>query len=93
MIVMVVKIFTLPDCPKCNILKNKMRSLGVSFEESSMEDPETKTDLLMNEIYTNVAPVLFIDDRYYMHDQIFDKRDDNNISRAIIEKIKSISKT
>jgi len=80
---MVVKIFTLPDCPKCNILKNKMKSLGVSFEDASMEDPETKTDLLMNDIYTNVAPVLFIDGKYYTHDQIFNK-DENGISQEIL---------
>lgn len=88
---MVIKIFTLPNCPHCQILKKKIRSLGIDFEEVSMEDPEEMTDLIMNGIYVKEGPVLFIDGRYFTHDQIFNNKDDS-ISEEIINLISKIER-
>ncbi|BDC36256.1 MAG: NrdH-redoxin [Candidatus Methanoliparum thermophilum] len=78
---MVIKIFTLPNCPHCKILKDKIRSVGIPFKELDMEDPDCMTDLIMDGVYVKEGPVLFIDGRYYTHDQIFDKQ--NNLSQEI----------
>ncbi|VUT24930.1 MAG: hypothetical protein MOIL_00755 [Candidatus Methanolliviera sp. GoM_oil] len=67
-----IKIFTLPVCPKCHLLMDKMEELGIKFEELTMTDPEPQTELLMNDIYTNVTPVLFLNGRYYTHRDLFD---------------------
>lgn len=32
-----IKIYTLPLCPKCNIIKEKMKSKNILFEEISEE--------------------------------------------------------
>ena len=69
---MKVKIFTLPVCPKCHILMDKMEELGVKFEEVTMSDPEPSTELLMNDVYVVESPVLYIDGRYYTHRELFD---------------------
>ena len=82
---MKIKIFTLPVCPKCHILMDKMEELGVKFEELTMTDPEPQTELLMNDIYTNVTPVLFMDGKYYDHTKIFDGE---RVHKDIIELLK-----
>jgi len=69
---MSIKIFTLPVCPKCHLLVDKMEEFGVKFEEITMTDPEPQTELLMNDIYTNVTPVLFLNGKYYTHRELFD---------------------
>ena len=69
---MTVKIFTLPVCPKCHLLMNKMEELGVKFEEVTMSDPEPSTELLMNDVYVVESPVLYMDGRYYTHRELFD---------------------
>ena len=69
---MTIKVFTLPVCPKCHILMDKMEELGIKFEEVTMTDPEPQTELLMNDIYTITTPVLFVNDKYYVNEKIFD---------------------
>ena len=82
---MKIKIFTLPVCPKCHILMDKMGELGVKFEELTMTDPEPQTELLMNDIYTITTPVLFMDGKYYDHTKIFDGE---RVHKDIIELLK-----
>ena len=69
---MTIKVFTLPVCPKCHILMDKMEELGIKFEEVTMTDPEPQTELLMNDVYVIESPVLYMDGEYYTHEEIFD---------------------
>ena len=81
---MTVKIFTLPVCPKCHLLMDKMKELGVEYEELTMSDPEPQTELLMNDVYVIETPVLCIDERYYDHTKIFDGESvDGNIIKLL----------
>ena len=82
-----IKIFTLPVCPKCHILVDKMEELGIEVKEITMTDPEPQTELLMNDVYTNVTPVLFVDGRYYDHTQIFSE-DGKSVRESIIGVLK-----
>ena len=85
---MKIKIFTLPVCPKCHLLMDKMKEFGVKFEELSMTDPEPQTELLMNDIYTNVTPILFMDGKYYTHRDLFDGE---SLRENIVKKMEDIS--
>ena len=69
---MTIKVFTLPVCPKCHLLMDKMEDLGIKFEEVTMTDPEPSTELLINDVYTITSPILFVGDKYYTHEKIFD---------------------
>jgi len=83
---MEIKIYTLPNCPQCSVLKKKIRSVGLPFKELDMEDPDCMTDLIMDGVYVREAPVLFIDGKYWTYDQIFDKQ--GNLSPEILEILK-----
>ena len=64
-------IYTTDVCPKCKILKSYFQSKNVAYEEMNMATPAALTELAMNNIFTNVAPVLQIDDRFLTHAEIF----------------------
>ena len=84
-----IKIFTLPVCPKCHLLMNQMDALNVEYKEITMTDPEPATELLMNDVYVIESPVLFVNGKYYTHDKIF-KGD--KIQDEIIKKLEMIKK-
>ena len=78
---MTIKIFTLPVCPKCHLLMDQMKTLGVEYEELTMTDPEPQTELLINDVYTITTPVLFLNGKYYTHEELFDGE---SVSKEII---------
>ena len=82
-----MKIFTLPVCPKCHLLMDKMEELGIKFEEVTMTDPEPQTELLINDVYTITTPVLFLNGKYYTHDELFDGE---SVGKEIIELLRSL---
>jgi glutaredoxin len=64
-------IYTTDVCPKCKILKNYFQSKNVAYEEMNMGTPAALTELAINNIFTNVAPVLQVDDQFLTHAEIF----------------------
>ena len=64
-------IYTTDVCPKCKILKGYFQSKSVAYEEMDMGTPAALTELAMNNIFTNVAPVLQINDRFMTYKEIF----------------------
>lgn len=67
-----VIIYTTDVCPKCKILKGFFQSQNVAYEEADMSTPEALTELAVNNIFTNVAPVLQIDDKFLTYKEIFE---------------------
>lgn len=67
-----VIIYTTEVCPKCKTLKNFFQSQNVVYEEMDMSTPEALTELAVNNIFTNVAPVLQVNDRFLTYKEIFD---------------------
>ncbi|WNY23674.1 hypothetical protein MmiHf6_09870 [Methanimicrococcus hongohii] len=65
-------IYTTDVCPKCKILKGFFRSNNVAYEEMDMTTPAALTELAVNNIFTNVAPVLQIDDKFLTYKDIFE---------------------
>jgi len=65
-------IYTTDVCPKCKILKGFFQSKNVTYEEMNMGTPDALTELAMNNIFTNVAPVLQIDNTFLTYKEIFE---------------------
>ncbi|MDY0267363.1 MAG: NrdH-redoxin [Methanimicrococcus sp.] len=65
-------IYTTEICPKCKILKGFFQSKEISYEEMDMGTPDALTELAVNNIFTNVAPVLQIDETFLTHKDIFE---------------------
>ena len=57
---MKVTIYSLPDCPKCDILKNFLDSSEVDFE-ARWFDTEAQTDFIMMNMFGN-PPILTLGD-------------------------------
>jgi len=69
-----VRVYTLPVCPNCTILKKSLVEHGVSFEEHDLDSPQSRTALLMKGVFTTIAPVLQVRDTFLTFDELF--RDD-----------------
>lgn len=67
-----VIIYTTEVCPKCKVLKGFFQSKDISYEEMNMGTPDALTELAVNNIFTNVAPVLQIDETFLTHKEIFE---------------------
>lgn len=65
-------IYTTEVCPKCKMLKGFFNARNVAYEEMDMSAPEALTELAVNNIFTNVAPVLQINDKFLTHKEIFE---------------------
>jgi len=58
-----VRVYTLPVCPNCTILKKSLVEHGVSFEEHDLDSPQSRTALLMKGVFTFLTfDELFRDD-------------------------------
>lgn len=66
-----ITIYTTTVCPKCKLLKEYFAQNGISYEEADMGSPESLTELAMNNIFTNAAPVLRIGDAFLTHKDLF----------------------
>ncbi|MGA7075158.1 MAG: glutaredoxin domain-containing protein [Halobacteriota archaeon] len=69
-----VRVYTLPVCPNCAVLKKSLVEHGVTFEEHDLDSPQSRTILLMNGVFTTIAPVLQVRDTFLTFDELF--RDD-----------------
>lgn len=67
-----VIIYTTDVCPKCKILKGFFESRNIAYEEADMTTPAALTELAVNNIFTNVAPVLQIDSKFLTYREIFE---------------------
>ena len=66
-----VRVYTLPVCPNCTVLKKSLVEHGVSFEEHDLDSPQSRTTLLMKGVFTTIAPVLQVRDTFLTFDELF----------------------
>ena len=64
-------VYTTPNCPRCKLLKEWLKSKGVNFEEKNLDDSEVMTDLIVRNIYVLSAPALEVDGKVYGEDVLF----------------------
>lgn len=54
-----IKVYSLPTCPKCNILKKKMQSIGLEF--INVDNEQEVLDFLKVNALPSEVPVLHIE--------------------------------
>ncbi|WP_404810329.1 thioredoxin domain-containing protein [Methanoculleus receptaculi] len=59
------------SCPNCEILKEFLASRGVPFIECDMASAEALTELRMNGVFVQEAPVLQKGDAFYTSADLF----------------------
>ncbi|MCX6681680.1 MAG: glutaredoxin family protein [Methanoregula sp.] len=64
-------LYTLEHCPNCEMLNVFLKSNGKIFSERDMSTAESLTELRVNGIFTNEAPVLQKGDEFFTSDVIF----------------------
>lgn len=64
-------IYTLENCTKCILLKNFFKNKKIIYKEKNMLDINSLTELAYNNIFTNTAPILQINNNFYTDDLLF----------------------
>jgi len=64
-------VYSLQHCPNCETLKVFLKSSGKIFSERDMSTAESLTELRVNGIFANEAPVLQKGDEFFTSDVIF----------------------
>jgi glutaredoxin len=68
-----VVVYTTTGCPKCNMLKEWLRSRKNEFEEKDLDDVDIMAELVMRNEVVLSAPALEVGKALYRQDEIFDK--------------------
>jgi glutaredoxin len=66
-------LYTLEHCPNCEMLKVFLKSNGKIFSERDMSTAESLTELRLNGIFTNEAPVLQNGDEFFTSALLFSR--------------------
>jgi len=64
-------VYTLDFCPNCEILKEFLASRGAHFVECDMMSAEALTELRINGVFVQEAPVLQKGDAFYTSAELF----------------------
>ena len=67
-----VTVYSTKVCPRCKVLKKFLESIEVEYGVMDMSLPEALTELRMNGVFTLEAPVLQVDDDFYIGADMFD---------------------
>lgn len=78
-------VYTLEHCPNCDILKGFLKKSGHKFIEHDLSTAESLTELRMNGVFVNEAPVLQKSSDFYTSAEIFPSGtlDAEHVSRLI----------
>jgi glutaredoxin len=64
-------VYTLEYCPNCEILKGFLKTGGYAFLERDLSTAESLTELRMNGVFVNEAPVLQKNDDFFTSEVLF----------------------
>jgi glutaredoxin len=78
-------VYTLEHCPNCELLKTFLKKGGYEFSERDLSSAESLTELRVNGVFVNEAPVLQKSDDFFTSADIFPagKLDGEHISQLI----------
>ena len=78
-------VYSLEYCPNCEILKTFLKNGGHAFHERDLSSAESLTELRVNGIFVNEAPVLQQNEDFYTSADLFPagKLDADHLSRLI----------
>jgi glutaredoxin len=67
----VLTVYTLENCPNCEMLKTYLRSRRISYAEKDMSSAESLTELRVNGVFAMEAPVLRSDELFLTSAELF----------------------
>jgi glutaredoxin len=79
-------VYTLEFCPHCDTLKGFLKQEGHPFSERDLSTAESLTELRLNGVFVNEAPVLQKDSDFYTSADLFPA---GNLDGARIKKVLS----
>ena len=71
--VSIPRVYTFPNCPKCDVLKAWLEEKKIEFTSQSF-DTEAQTEFIMKNMFGN-PPVLEVDDRFASAEDMFPNED------------------
>lgn len=66
-----LRVYSTKTCPRCSILKATLARWERHYEEASLEDAKTLTDLRLAGCFEIEAPILQVDGIYYPARSLF----------------------
>ena len=66
-----ILIYSTRNCPNCRVLKQFMENKNVRFTDVDMDTPAALTELRMNGVFTMMAPVLQIGNKFHTYNDLF----------------------
>lgn len=77
------RIYTLPNCSRCDTLKKRLKELEKPFEEK-MFNTETQVELIMKNVFGN-PPILEVGSKIFSSEDLFhdDLLNDEKLKEAI----------
>lgn len=79
-------VYTLEFCPHCDTLKGFLKQEGCTYAERDLSTAESLTELRLNGVFVNEAPVLQKDSDFYTSEDLFPS---GNLDGARIKKLLS----
>ena len=78
-------VYTLEYCPNCDLLKGFLKKGGHAFTERDLSDAESLTELRLNGVFVNEAPVLQKREDFFTSVDLFPagKLDRDHITKLI----------
>lgn len=78
-------VYTLELCPNCDLLKGFLKKKGLAYSERDLSSAESLTELRVNGVFVNEAPVLQVGEDFFVSADIFPagKLDEGQIERII----------
>ena len=67
-----IRVYTMENCPHCEIVKKFLASEGVPYEEIDIMTAEARTELTMNGVFTLTTPIIQIGSTFLTSKDIFD---------------------
>jgi glutaredoxin len=77
-------VYTLEFCPHCDTLKGFLHEEGCTYVERDLSTAESLTELRLNGVFVNEAPVLQAGDEFYTSADLFPA---GNLDGALIKKL------
>ena len=78
-------VYTLEHCPNCELLKGFLKKSGLNYSERDLSTAESLTELRVNGVFVNEAPVLQKSEDFFTSADLFPagKLDTEHLTRLI----------
>ena len=81
-----LRVYTLPDCPRCDNLKGWLKRRGMEFDERAF-DTEAQLDFIMRNFFGN-PPILEVDESAFPSEELFQ---DESLDEAKMSEVLGIA--